>query len=986
MMRFKGLFFTFFIFLSIQIIGVKAQDRCGTVEYMSQLNNVESKIAFEEWIQQKRALLPNSGLKSFGAEQTTIYQIPIVVHIIHNGEPVGFGPNITEAQILSQIEVLNEDFRKLNADSVNIPAEFKSLYADIGFEFVLAKRDPNNQSTNGITRTNGGKTIWYQSQDTELKALSYWPSDQYLNIWVVNLSTYLGYAQFPESSLLNGMVPPYTPETDGVVITYDAFGSIEIDPSANLQSNFNLGRTTTHEIGHYFGLRHIWGDGAGDCSIDDYVADTPSQGDNYSGCPSLGVFTTSCGSQDMFMNYMDYVYDNCMNIFTLGQKERMIIVMENSPRRLSLTTSLGLIPPDCEDIALTEVISPGNGICSNTIQPVVTVKNAGFCTVSSVELSLSINGTQLVNQTFATTLDVNQSQDLTFNPVNITDFGNINLTFDIVKVNGVNDTHTDNNTISKNTLYSESVTSLNEDFTISNPQWTIRTNQQVSQWDIEQALSDTDTNTSGVFKYYENNGNSDSYVSPKLVMDATKKTLLFDVAYGYREGYDDQLLVVASTDCGATFPDTLYFASGSDLATDRTPVQFYTSGSLDWRQQQVDLSKYVNQEVIFSFIGNSAGGNRVYLDNIKVVDDTYEDIALAGFNQPAMVCVDDSEASFYVDNKGRSPINSLNLQVVQGTTTITINYSQLNIQPGNRQELPLPIADFSGSTDIVVNLLDSDSNPINNSYSQVLVESSLPIDIPFRENFNESTLTVDWKLTGKGTNQSKGWALENNYLKWNAFVSPYKGAKESIIMPALNLSNVTSASLHFDWSYAFNVTDEELLRVKVSTDCGVSYDKVFEEGGKTLSNKFASSVWTPSSTDDWVDKYIDLSNYAGYDNVWVVIELTSAQGNNAYLDNVELFASNIVEPLALEENTFAIYPNPASGDYVHLSLNLAEKQPIQMAIYSSKGTLVFEKSVENGLNQTFDIPTVDLRSGIYIVKLVGDNGNLLVTKSLYVDN
>lgn len=973
-MKIQGLY-TLIILLFLPVIHLQAQDRCGSVEYMNKLEHVESKEVFENWMQQKRALLPNSGLKSFGEEQTTVYQIPVVVHVIHNGESVGSGSNISDAQIFSQIEVLNEDFRRLNADSVNIPDQFKSLYSDIGFEFVLAKRDPNNQSTNGITRTDGGKTIWFESQDAEIKSLSYWPSEDYLNIWVLNLSGYLGYAQYPQSSTLDGLMAPYNAETDGVVIAYNAFGSIEIDPDANLQSDFNLGRTTTHEIGHYFGLRHIWGDGG--CGFDDYVDDTPLAEDNYYGCPSLGPLSTTCGSQDMFMNYMDYVNDDCMNLFTVGQKERMLVVMENSPRRLSLTTSPGLIPPDCEDIALVDFVSPDNGVCSDTVSPVLSIQNVGYCTVSSVELSLSMNGIEVESKTFAINLNVNQTTDVAFDPIPLSTYGNIVFSASIVSVNGVDDSFTGNNSISKTTLHSESTTLLNEDFTISNPQWTVRTNQQVSQWDVDESLAYSDTNTAGVFKYYKNNGNTDSYVSPKLTMDANPKTLLFDYAYGYREGLDDKLVVVASTDCGSNFADTLFLGSGNDLATEYTPVAYYTSGPLDWRQKQIDLTNYANMEVIFAFIGVSNGGNRIYLDNIHVVDNnSYSDIALVGFNQPALVCSQNNEAGFFIENKGTIPVNSLNLKAVQGLTTTTVNYTQLDLSPGERMEIAIPVVDFNNSTDIEVSLVDADSNSDNNSCTQTLTKTSEAVSIPFREKFNGSELPENWAISSRGTDQNKGWALENNQLKWNAFESPAKGLKESIILPALNLSNVTSASMHFDWSYAYNVSDEELLRVKVSTDCGSTYETIFEEGGDDLSTIFSSTPWLPGTDDDWVNKYIDLSSYAGMSNVVVVLELMGAQGNNAYVDNIELFASNIVEPLVLDDNTVAVYPNPVSSDYVHFTLNLVEQQSVEMLIYTSNGSVIYKKPVENGLNQTFDIPTAPLNNGLYVVRIVGDQFDL----------
>ena len=986
-MQFIKFYILLFGLLVLGSLNTYAQRNCGTVEYMNQLNNVEPKEVFENWINQKQLAAPNTGQESFGEDEVTIYQIPVVIHIVHNGEEIGSGSNISESQIMSQLAVLNEDFRKLNADSINIPAEFKPLYSDIGFEFILAIRDPNNEATTGITRIQGSQDSWNfenSADNTQLKSHDYWPSEDYFNIWVTPLCCgQLGYAQYPETDLLQGLAAPYNVETDGVVITYDAFGSMAKDPTADLQSRFNLGRTATHEVGHFFGLRHVWGDGG--CGVDDYITDTPAAEDNYTGCPTLGVSSTTCDAQqDMFMNYMDYVDDNCMNIFSHGQKDRMVIIVENSPRRLSLTKSLALIPPYCEDLAITNFITPGNGICNSQLFPVIEIRNMGICFINSTNISLFINNTLVANQDFGINLDVNQTMELSFNPINLTDFGNLDIKAKIETVNGTIDELMVNNELIQYSLRPELVTNLLEDFSTTNALWTVRTSQEISALNKEQSTFYSIANQAAVFNYYNNENSSDAYVSPKLEIGPTPKYLLFDYAYGYRAPYEDNFTVLASTDCGNTFTDTLFIESGANLATVTTPVAFYPSGEEDWQHIQIDLSDYINQEVVFSFTGKSEGGNRILIDNIQVVDESYKDIALIGLTSPSTICNALNEVVIWVENKGLVTIEDLSLKAIANGNFTLNNLSQINLLPGQQIGLPLIAPPLSGPTYVGVSLLNSDENNTNNNFSQTIIPPIESSNIPLRERFDSNKFPANWTLTGKGTEQSQGWNLGDNGLEFIADNSPAKGLKEMILLPPLNLSDLQSASMHFDFAYAFDGFNEELLTVKASANCGETYETLFIEGGEKLATRFITTPWLPNGDSDWKNMYVDLSNFAGSENVQVVVELTSAQGNNAFVKNIELFASNIIEPLNLVENTITSYPNPSSNGMVNISFNLDDVQPATLLIYNSQGAFVFKKEVNIALNQTFEIATYNFRNGMYFARLIGNE--IDISRSFMVNN
>ena len=239
--------------------------------------------------------------------------IPVVVHVLYH---YSF-ENISDKQVLAQLETLNTSFRKRNADTANIPLYFKGKAADCKIEFQLAISDPAKRATTGIIHKYTPITEW--RDDDKVKHSSEmgddaWEAGSYLNIWVCNLKGLAGYAS----------VPGCDPAVDGIVIDYADFGP-------NQSSGYELGRTAVHETGHWLGLKHIWGD---DYCGDDFVADTPPQSTFTQGCPTNGHASCNNASLggDMYMNYMDYSNDACVTMFTEGQKERMRALVDGPSR------------------------------------------------------------------------------------------------------------------------------------------------------------------------------------------------------------------------------------------------------------------------------------------------------------------------------------------------------------------------------------------------------------------------------------------------------------------------------------------------------------------------------------------------------------------------------------------------------------------------------------------------------------------------------
>jgi hypothetical protein len=327
--------------LTLFSLNLQAQsNKCATMEILEQkmkndpsiqLRMQQSEIETQKWVSANRNT----------KKAQILLSIPVVVHVLYNNAT----QNISTAQIQSQIDILNDDFGLMNSDSLDDTHPFWEFAGDSEIEFCLASRDPNGNVTSGITRTFTDSLSFIGEGSEKFTAtggIDNWDPTEYLNIWVCDLSGSggtLGYATFPSDLVA-------TPDEDGVVISYTAFGDIGTATAPN-----DLGRTGTHEVGHWLNLRHIWGDAT--CG-DDFVADTEIAEDKNFNCPTFPHNASStCGSGvdgEMYMNYMDYVDDYCMVMFTLDQGTRMQSALNGD--RAELLTSLGCDSP----LAINEVL------------------------------------------------------------------------------------------------------------------------------------------------------------------------------------------------------------------------------------------------------------------------------------------------------------------------------------------------------------------------------------------------------------------------------------------------------------------------------------------------------------------------------------------------------------------------------------------------------------------------------------------------------
>lgn len=967
------------------------QQRCATVPYQKNLNpnNSEIEIQFENWISTQK-VAPKT--KSFRTEGTTAatYVIPVVFHIIHNGEPIGTGTNISDAQIISQINVLNKDFQRLNSDAGQTPPEFLSVAGSLDIEFVLAKQDPEGLATTGIQRVQGTQSEWTLADNATFKALSYWPSENYLNIWIINFndpSNFIGYAQFPESPLPGLEDSSSDPLTDGVVLNYRDVGSIDDGPF-DLDPQFNKGRTATHEIGHFFGLRHIWGD-VSSCSGTDYVNDTPPQSTETNGCP--GHPQSSCSANKMFQNYLDYTNDACMNIFTAGQVARMEIILQNSPRRASLTTSPGSQDPMpvANDLGLREILSPGTTTCGGIIIPQVEVRNYGTNTITSARIEFKVNGISQEIKNFTLNLNTLDIATVSFNPINLSSPSSTTVTYEIIQTNGVADGKASDNLLSHVAVVPVIAAVPYFEFFSEPPAgWTIQNPDNRRTWENVTANNGSPGNRSMYINFYdyEEKGVLDRLLTPVLNLDAAEAALLrFDRAYAKFPGssFDDGLRIIVVSDCNSDLSTgiEIFNKSGAALATaDDTFNSFVPNGASQWATESISLNQFIGSgNIQIVFIGQNSNGNNLYLDNVFVLTGDLTDLVLKDILSPSPV-VDKTNINpgIRIKNEGSVLITSLKIETnVNGQNLPLKSLTSLSLLTGEELIVSLdPIILNQGTNQLRITLTEpngvADEAPSNNTIIRNVVVNNFIETIPARQNFNIS-FQDSWTIISQGSQLN--WEItttnKGSSLVYRAFTNIVKGDQAWLVSPVLDFSKSTKASLFFDVSYAVSFKGTERLQIFSSTDGGSIFTETqFDQTGNQFSSGSSTTAWAPTVDQHWQRQFINLNDLVGEQNVRLAFVVTNDNGNNIYLDDIELFNDdNPIPPQA--ESEYSVYTT--SSTEIKVTFNLPEKETSRIQIYNTMGQVVLDNLLPDNLNQTYTFDMVNLRAGIYIVRIQAAN-------------
>lgn len=519
--------------------------------------------------------------------------IPVVVHVFH----LGGSENISDAQIESQIQVLNEDFGKIagtNGDGSGV---------DTKVRFCLAKIDPDGNCTNGIVRIYSSLTNHKTYERSLLKELSFWDNERYLNIYIVKSITgnVLGYSSFPGGP----------PSEDGAVMRHDYFGRIGT-------ASASLGRTATHEIGHWFGLYHTFNGGCGTdlCLDGDYVCDTPPAATANFGCSA----TNSCSNDspdvaDLISNYMDYTDDACKSMFTAGQADRILsalvtirTVIWSDSNLISTGCDTNFVaPPTCPVVA--DFASLNTSVCLNN-------------TVSFVDVSLN----NVTTWQWYFPGGIPASSTLQNPSVTYPSLGS----FDVILVVS-NSTSTDSIGQSNFVTVSNPGVGLNLPFqenfdsnvfppngiSINNPDGQIT-------WELDSAAFTSSFHSVKINNLINTNyGTIDEIILPFLNLSSNTSTPYLKYKWAYAKSdalYSDEMIVQLSTDCGVTW-NQVFYRTGTGLASGPTQTTPFIPTASQWKNASVNLSTYSSEQyVLIKIINVTDGGNNLYIDDINIGD------------------------------------------------------------------------------------------------------------------------------------------------------------------------------------------------------------------------------------------------------------------------------------------------------------------------------------------------------------------------------
>lgn len=607
--------------------------RCATGSVMEKYfdKHPREKMVFDENQRefQKKYEAVRRTKKQFPIQQrlNAVVTIPVVVHIVM-GDP----SQVTDEQVQSQLDVLNADYAGENADSVNIPAAFKSVFGKGNIRFCLAQRNPNDNPTNGIIRLSSFTTSIPGDNDpikySSMGGSDAWNVNKYLNIWVCNMqnSNDLGYSFMPG-------LPGLASSDIGLVTAAHAFGTI-----GTAVAPFNKGRTATHEIGHFFNLSHTWGSNncVSSCSDSDFVDDTPNQDKCFYNTPAFPQTDacTNTAAGVMFMNFMDYVDDDAMCLFTEGQADRMETALSTFPDRVQLLSSNGCVPPVLynNDVMAQRVAAPDNVniYCNSNVVPGLIIKNLGALPLTNVLLNVSIDG-QAPTVT-ALTLNLPSLQETTVLATAL----NIPAGYHSIKMyttnpNGAADQRPENDTASS--VFSVIGTAGNavlQGFESAGfpPQgWGISNNSDITGYNPVRVTNAGHSGTASVkFDNYQYQlfGKYSMLVSPQVSVPLTAdsvKIAFWRAAAQYSRSKSDTLEILFSPDCGQTFT-SVYKKGGADLKTrpDFLSDDFIPTAG-EWVADTADITSLVRgkyDNIIVQFRNINGYGNNVYLDDINI--------------------------------------------------------------------------------------------------------------------------------------------------------------------------------------------------------------------------------------------------------------------------------------------------------------------------------------------------------------------------------
>jgi len=906
-------------------------DKCGTMDWLNQVLNTPKAKAIYDANEAKlgQAMMRIAAERRSNPAARVLQQvtIPTVFHIVltqaqHNA--------LTDQMILDQLRVLNEDFSGLNADSTNVPAEFQAVRGHSGISFCLAKRTPDGLPTTGIVRivsntvSNGSATSDPVKNNAAGGSTS-WDPTKYLNIWLTNFTAEdaLGYATFPIGTAEHASIPaPITHQ--GVVVLAQSVPGGSASP-------YNKGRTLTHEVGHFFWLRHITGDAncGNDFPSTASLDDTPQQAQLTGGCPT-GAQASGCAASPnppgkMYQNFMDYTSDACLSMFTIGQGLRMEAALATY-RPSFLLANDGCTPPTglpANDASISAILAPtaAAAIGCPTVTPIVTLKNLGTSTLTSANIIIKQNGTDLSPFAWSGSLASGGSVNVTLPALTLTATGAYELKIRTSLPNGVADgvPTNDESTINFTRIAAQSLPAsndfetvfLNPGFSINNPD-----NDELEWIWATPGTGGTGTGAAAIDNYnLDGTGTHDDIVTPIFANTGLLATdsiyLSFDLAYKYYTSIfgsaSERLQILVTNNCGASYT-TIYDGIGDAIANGGTGDLFIPTAA-DWRKRTFAIGQNIfaagNFQFVIRVVNNWA--NVMWIDNINVAMKPRKDLMASAIARPAVTeCTSNFAPTFTVRNNGGQTITAFKVGYsLNGGAVVEAAVNQ-TLVPGATYTHTFPAITFPTGTGSIryygIDPLSAeggvDGTPANNEITRSFVVPAKLTNLT--EGFEGATFApaswlrinadngITWQRVASGKNSSFSASVNNYNYSTNVYLFDH------LQTPIIKTDGADSVIITFDVAHQpyedAGGRSVDNLGVLASRDCGTSFSLIYSKTGEDLATVLpgteAQFVPTPN---DWRRERVvfNLSTITAAETVFQ-FRNGNAYGNDIYIDNINI--------------------------------------------------------------------------------------------------
>ncbi|MES2848887.1 MAG: M43 family zinc metalloprotease [Bacteroidota bacterium] len=1014
--------------------------RCGTMEGIAEMMKTDPELRarveqnerdYQNWLHN-----PNrNNIANRPASPTALpgpVTIPVVVHIVLPNPWI-----VTDESVDFFINRLNEDFAGINADSTNC-GSFCNLRGHSLIRFTRAKRDPQGNFTTGIIRKIGSTAITGGNQpiknsNTTTGGSTGWNVGQYYNLYVGDGG----------SASLLGISPGIGPGSsvvgsggqDGVCVDYRCFAD-----QCFSYPEYQLSRTPVHEIGHNFGLYHIF---QGGCSGGDFmqltsgcslpnnllggIDDTPGQDANTRGCPS-GNPTNGCNPSvpKMFQNYMDYTGDACYSMFTNAQVRRMEWVLENC--RSGYLTTLGGQPPTLPslDAMINSVVSPGGAeasatcddigvaypvqTCPGSFVPKLRITNAGTTTLTAITVTTSINNLFAEVETLAVNMAPGKSQVVTLH-VQTAVAGPNALKFTLSAPNGGADANPLNDELIVNfNTGVPLVLPFTENFasTIFPPDngSALINPDAATTWERDNAGRPGPGSLKMDFFNYDGEGERDIFSLPPVLLDQYDSIQLsFYVAYQQFEDQqtppiNDSLIIVYTTDCGATWQRTDFAKGGSTLKTVANSENPFTpNNSSQWRKESIMMKDFCVRglkNIRIGFQSYNNFGNNLYVDSISLTGfgGTGVNTILTSIEEPPSAsCNGQFSPKVQFRNETPDTLKTLTIKYVIDNSADTIAYNWTgNLAKCDYATAILP----PGSVNLGAHIIDvftanpngsADVIPSNDKLSKnfvVITNQDMPIAEAFEGNIfppdNWGVINVNGGTTWEKnilTAPHNGAMVIKNFNSSNSY-----NALDYFISPRVNsVAEADSILVDFEMAYQHGAnlassTNQPLdtLEVLVTNDCGNSFTSVWKKWGVALQTTLTPDfIWDTAFTpkaEEWRKEKINLTSLAGSSDFQLYWALKGNKQNRLWIDNINIYSLKL--PERQKKQGYLIYPNPFNGSFLinHTATPLDLKA---IVIYNSGGQLVWSNEYNGNANKQVTVNLHNVANGVYVLKMIYTN-------------